>query len=225
MTTEGNHRASDIHKEMGELTRQKVARQLHDGLTQTVSALAMRINYARRIITTDPAAAGEELEKVESLTRAATKEIRHIIFLLRPENQENFELIAELESYAEKLGELFDLEIEMDIDEDLTGHLPKDVQNVIFGIVEELVDSARMLEEKDRLVLSLNLANSDLAQLKFQARVEGDPKGGSFQGLDLSNIQSYASLIDGSVIIGKDENLVQILFPVAVYEGAGDSPV
>lgn len=225
MTTEDNHRASDIHKEMGELTRQKVVRQLHDGLTQTVSALAMRINYARRIITTDPAAAGEELEKVEGLTRAATKEIRHIIFLLRPENQENFELIAELDSYTEKLGELFDLEIEMDIDEDLTSHLPKDVQNVIFGIVEELVDSARMLEGIDRLVLSLNLANSDLAQLKFQEWVEGERKGGSFQGLDLSNIQSYASLIDGSVIIGKDENLVQILFPVAVYEGAGDSAV
>ncbi len=73
-----------------------------------------------------------------------------------------------------------------------------------------------MLEEKDGLVLSLNLANSDLAQLKFQDGIEGERKGGSFQGLDLSNIQSYASLIDGSVIIGKDENLVQILFPVTL---------
>jgi signal transduction histidine kinase len=225
MTTEDNHRASEINKEMGELTRQKVVRQLHDGLAQTVSALAMRINYARRIITTDPAAAGDELEKVEGLTRAAAKEIRRIIFLLRPENQENFELCAELESYAEKLGELFDLEIEMDIDEELTSHLSKDVQNVIFGIVEELVDSAMMLEEKDRLVLSLNLANSDLDQIKFQDGNEGERKGGSFQGLVLSNIQSYASLIDGSVIIGKDESLVQILFPVTIYEGAGDSPV
>ena len=65
MITEDNHRTADLQKEIGELNRQKVVRQLHDGLTQTVSALAMRINYARRLIAVDPDAAGEELEKVE----------------------------------------------------------------------------------------------------------------------------------------------------------------
>ena len=92
MSTEDNNQVPDIPKEIDHLTRQKVVRQLHDGLTQTVSALAMRINFARRLMATDPEAASAELEKVEGLTRAATKEIRHIIFLLRPENREDSEL-------------------------------------------------------------------------------------------------------------------------------------
>ncbi len=224
MTIEENHQSPDIQDEIGELTRQKVVRQLHDGLTQTVSALAMRINYARRLMTADPKAAGEELEKVEDLTRAATKEIRHIIFLLRPEGQGDFEIISELESLAEKMGDLFELEIEMDFNEVLVNQLPKEIQNVIYRIVEELIDSARKHNEK-MLFLSLSLTQSDLAQIKLEEGIEGDVSVNSFQGMDLNNIQSYASLIGGSVILGKDGNLVQVLFPVMKKEAAGDAPV
>jgi signal transduction histidine kinase len=224
MTIEENHQSPDIQDEIGELTRQKVVRQLHDGLTQTVSALAMRINYARRLMTADPKAAGEELEKVEDLTRAATKEIRHIIFLLRPEGQEDFEIISELESLAEKMGDLFELEIEMDFNEVLVNQLPKEIQNVIYRIVEELIDSAREHNGK-MLFLSLSLTQSGLAQIKLEEGIEGDVRVNSFQGMDLNNIQSYASLIGGSVILGKDGNLVQVLFPVMKKEAAGDAPV
>jgi len=224
MTIEENHQSPDIQDEIGELTRQKVVRQLHDGLTQTVSALAMRINYARRLMTADPKAAGEELEKVEDLTRAATKEIRHIIFLLRPEGQGDFEIISELESLAEKMGDLFELVIEMDFNEVLVNQLPKEIQNVIYRIVEELIDSARKHNEK-MLFLNLSLTQSDLAQIKLEEGIEGDVSVNSFQGMDLNNIQSYASLIGGSVILGKDGNLVQVLFPVMKKEAAGDAPV
>lgn len=224
MPIEENHQTLNIQDEIGEITRQKVVRQLHDGLTQTVSALAMRINYARRLISDDPQAAGEELEKVENLTRAATKEIRHIIFLLRPDGQEDFELISDLDSLAEKMGELFDLEISMDFNEDFVNQLPEDVQNVIFRIVEEMIDSARLLNEQ-MLVISLSLAQSDLAQLNLEIGKESDVMVNVFQEMYLNNIQSYASLIGGSVILAKDDNLVQVLFPVMKNEGVGDALV
>lgn len=224
MPIEENHQTLNIQDEIGEIKRQIVIRQLHDGLTQTVSALAMRINYARRLISDDPQAAGEELEKVENLTRAATKEIRHIIFLLRPDGQEDFELISDLDSLAEKMGELFDLEISMDFNEDFVNQLPEDVQNVIFRIVEEMIDSARLLNEQ-MLVISLSLAQSDLAQLNLEIGKESDVMVNVFQEMYLNNIQSYASLIGGSVILAKDDNLVQVLFPVMKNEGVGDALV
>lgn len=224
MITEDNQRTPDFQKEIGELNRQKVVRQLHDGLTQTVSALAMRINYARRLIAADPDAAGEELEKVEDLARAATKEIRHIIYLMRPENQENTDLISELKSLASKMGELFDQDIEVEVEDDLAVQLPKDVQDVIYGIVEELLDAIRRLDKRNRLLLSLSLAENDLVQLNLNNRIEGDSERYSFSELDLNNIQSYADLIGGSVIVGKESNQVQVLFPVTMAKAAGDSP-
>ena len=141
MITEDNQGTPDFQNQIGELNRQKIVRQLHDGLTQTVSALAMRINYARRLMAADADAAGEELEKVEDLARAATKEIRHIIYLMRPENQENTGLISELKSLASKMRELFDQEIEVEVEDVLAEQLPQDFQDVIYGIVEELLVS------------------------------------------------------------------------------------
>jgi len=223
MITEDNQRTPEFQKEIGELHRQKIVRQLHNGLTQTVSALAMRINYARRLIAADPDAAGEELEKVEDLARAATKEIRHIIYLMRPENQETTDLFSELKSLASKMGELFDQDIEVEVQDAVADQLPQDVQDVVYGIVEELLESSRRLGEKNHLILSLSLAENDLAQLILKNRIEGDSARYTFSELDLNNIQSYADLIGGSVIVGKESNQVQVLFPVTMAKAAGDS--
>ena len=79
-----SHQERRVSEEIDELVRQKIVRQLHDGLSQTVSALAMRINFARRMMDQDPIAAQQELEKVEDLARDTTREIRNLIFTLRP---------------------------------------------------------------------------------------------------------------------------------------------
>lgn len=214
MSTEDNNQVPDIPKEIDHLTRQKVVRQLHDGLTQTVSALAMRINFARRLMATDPEAASAELEKVEGLTRAATKEIRHIIFLLRPENREDSDLILELESLAEKMHKLFEVEIKLDIDQDLVDQLPEDVQQVVYALIEEGIDSARKVRDAPELLVSLKQAESQLVELSIQDRAASGVSEPAFEGLELDNFQTYASLIDGSVIVDQDGNLLRVLFPL-----------
>lgn len=214
MANQPQKRTQSIHEEIGELTRQKVVRQLHDGLTQTVSALAMRINYARRMMPTDPEIAAEELEKVEDLTRAATKEIRHIIFLLRPEVQREQDLKSDLELLTKKLQDLFNLDIEMDISDNLVNRLSKDVQDVVYGLIEELIDNIRKHQVQAKVFLKLDIPKSDFAQLLFTDRTEGILVDNTFDLIDISLLQAYADLIDGSVIFDKESKLVQVLFPV-----------
>jgi signal transduction histidine kinase len=60
--------------------RKQLARDLHDGPTQSVAAIAMRVNFARRLIDRDVNKASDELYKIEDLARRATKEIRHMLF-------------------------------------------------------------------------------------------------------------------------------------------------
>ena len=64
--------------------RTKLARDLHDGPTQSIAAIAMQVNYARRFVDRYPKAAADELFKIEELARRTTKEIRHMLFTLRP---------------------------------------------------------------------------------------------------------------------------------------------
>lgn len=214
MVKQQQNRSQSIHEEIGELTRQKVVRQLHDGLTQTVSALAMRINYARRMMQTDPEIAAKELVKVEDLTRAATKEIRHIIFLLRPDSRGEQDLTTDLELLNERMGDLFNLEIEVDIRDGLVNRLSKEVQEVVYRLIEELLDNTRKQQTQIKVFLKLDMAKSDFAQLLFIDRTEEKVGDINLKEMDIGLLQAYAELIDGSVIIDKEAKLVQILFPM-----------
>jgi len=129
--------------EVQEEARKKLARDLHDGPTQSVSAIAMRINLARRMVERDQPAAMDELAKIEDLARRTTKEIRHMLFTLRPLVLESQGLIAALEAMAEKMKETFGQGVSIKIDGKVLDHLEMGKQGVIFYLVEEAVNNAR----------------------------------------------------------------------------------
>jgi signal transduction histidine kinase len=129
--------------EVQEEARKKLARDLHDGPTQSVAAMAMRVNLARRMVEKDPKAAVEELEKIEELARRTTKEIRHMLFTLRPLVLESQGLTAALQAMADKMKETFSQEVIIQVDENLTGQLEMGKTGVIFYIAEEAVNNAR----------------------------------------------------------------------------------
>ena len=129
--------------EIEEDARKKLARDLHDGPTQSVAAIAMRLNYTRALLQREPARVPEELEKIEDLARATTKEIRHMLFTLRPLVLETQGLKAALETLVQKLRDTEpDLTINLELD-DQVEKLDKDLQGMVFYIVEEAIGNAR----------------------------------------------------------------------------------
>jgi two-component system sensor histidine kinase DegS len=205
---------ASMQREIADLTRQKLVRELHDGLTQTVSALAMRINFARRMLASDLDEAEKELEKVEDLVRKTTREIKHMIFLLRPMEIESQGLSTALESLAEKMEELFNLEIELDIDGDLVELLPLDDHQVIYSIIEEAIDGARKRNSSAYMMVRLDKMDQQVIKLEIEdIGKSADRAESPFQGQVLDSIQKFAALIDGSVKVEKDGYLISILFP------------
>ncbi len=136
---EEKNRMVEVHEE----ARKKLARDLHDGPTQSVAAMAMRINLARRMTERNPQAAGEELVKIEELAHRTSKEIRHMLFTLRPLILESQGLGAALQAMAEKMRETFSQNVIVNIDAKLTDKLEMGKQGVIFYIIEEAVNNAR----------------------------------------------------------------------------------
>jgi signal transduction histidine kinase len=136
---EEKERMMEVHEE----ARKKLARDLHDGPTQSVAAMAMRINIARRMLEKDPHTAADELVKIEELAHRTSKEIRHMLFTLRPLILESQGLHAALQAMADKMRETFAQNVLIDIDETMAGQLELGKQGVIFFIVEEAVTNAR----------------------------------------------------------------------------------
>lgn len=205
---------SRVSREIERLTRQKVLRELHDGLTQTVSALAMRISFIRRLKISDPDAAEGELEKVEDLARETAREIRHMIFVLRPMEMESQGLTEALDAMSGKMDEFFNLEIELIIDGDLVEHLPLNDQQVIYSMVEEALDSARKRNGTKHMLVRLDRIGGQLIQLEIEDTSKPAVQAERpFQGQELGSIQKFAELISGSVSLENEGMLVRIRFP------------
>jgi signal transduction histidine kinase len=141
--------------EAQEEARKKLARDLHDGPTQSVAAIAMRVNLARRMLERDQGSAADELVKIEDLARRTTKEIRHMLFTLRPLVLESQGLIAALEQMAEKMKETFGQEVVIQVDEKLADDIEMGKKGIIFYLAEEAVNNARKHAESPRIYVRL----------------------------------------------------------------------
>ncbi|HSO13273.1 MAG TPA: GAF domain-containing sensor histidine kinase [Anaerolineales bacterium] len=154
--------------EVQEETRKKLARDLHDGPTQSVAAIAMRINLIRRMMAKNPKEAVDELQKIEDLAHRTTKEIRHMLFTLRPLILESQGLNAALQAMAEKMRETFAQNVVINVDETILENMEMGKQGVIFYIIEEAVNNARKHASAAHIWVRLRPFETDIALLEIE---------------------------------------------------------
>ena len=154
--------------EVQEETRKKLARDLHDGPTQSVAAIAMRINLARRMMKKNVKGTEEELEKIEELAHRTTKEVRHMLFTLRPLILESQGLTAALEAMAEKMRETFNQNVIINVDEKVLEDMEMGKQGVIFYIIEEATNNARKHANALHIWVRLRSFEKEIALLEIE---------------------------------------------------------
>lgn len=76
--------------------RRRLARELHDSVSQALYGISLGAHTARKALEQDPAQVAEPLDYVLSLAEAALAEMRALIFELRPESLETEGLVAAL---------------------------------------------------------------------------------------------------------------------------------
>lgn len=188
-----------------EEARKQLARELHDGPTQSISAIAMRANIAQKLMETDLPETFEELKRIENLARKTTEEIRHMLFTLRPLVLESDGLLAAVNTMAVKMKDFFQQNIESEIDKNILLHLDAAKQGVLFSIVEEAANNARKHAQASVIYITLDLLPEDagIAVLKIedngkgfdvQSVIESYDQRGS---LGMVNLQERAVLING----------------------------
>ncbi|NIS81036.1 MAG: GAF domain-containing protein [Anaerolineales bacterium] len=199
--------------EIQEEARKKLARDLHDGPTQTIAAIAMRVNFARRLMDRDPNGASDELFMVEDMARRTTKEIRHMLFTLRPLILESQGLVAGLQQLAEKVRETHEQKVIIEADSDVSECMEMAKQGVVFYIAEEAINNARKHAEAEHVWVRL-LQNDGM----FVLEVEDDGVGFNVGAVD-ANYEQRGSL--GIVNMRERAELVNGLLHIESTEGQG----
>jgi signal transduction histidine kinase len=199
--------------EVEEDARKKLARDLHDGPTQSIAAIAMRVNYIRRLIETKPQGADEELQKVEELARRTTKEIRHMLFTLRPLVLETQGLAAALKQFAEKMKETHDLALTLQFQQGADEMLESHRQGVLFYIVEEAVGNARKHAQAANIYVRLYCREK-----YFICEIQDDGVGFDVEAVN-SNYENRGSL--GMVNMRERVALVEGTLHIESVKGKG----
>jgi signal transduction histidine kinase len=205
-----------------EQARHKLARDLHDGPTQDVAAIAMRLNFARLLVERDPGRAKAELARLEDLAHRTVKEIRSMLFTLRPVILETEGLVAALNQHAGNLQENDGLPIEIDA-ERYVECLDTEAQGVVFAIIEEAVNNAKKHAQAMHIWVRLAVQGDVLiVQVADDGRgfdveaVEGDYA--SRGSLGMINLKERAGLVGGTINIDSTPGQgtrITLLVPIA----------
>ncbi len=125
-----------------EAVRHQVARNLHDGTVQFLSAISMSIDHLERLLELKPEAARSELEALRHLVRQATHEARLALFELRPVILETQGLVAALEAYVQQLEGSEEFAVHLDVEPSLP-KLSNSIASTVFAIIQEAVTNAK----------------------------------------------------------------------------------
>jgi signal transduction histidine kinase len=194
-----------------EIVRRELARNLHDGTVQMLSAISMSIDHLQRLLQVKPEAALDELDTLRKLVHQATREARVVLFELRPIILETQGLVPTLQSYVEQLSETEEFAVHF-----RAAVLPRQfdirIAGTIFSIVQEAVNNAKR-HAAARNVWILMRTTHDI--LTVQVRDDGRgfdvatiaksyERRGSF---GLLNMRERARLIDGFLNIQSNTEL------------------
>jgi signal transduction histidine kinase len=139
-TSQALRRERDRLIDTEESVRRELQVELHDGLAQSLAAMTMRASVAAKQLGRDPDKTAAELAVLESELRTTTRNVRTLLYELRPLVLESQGLVAAVEAYITKLQQPGNPHIRLEV-EGFTGRMDHRVEISVFGIVQEAVNN------------------------------------------------------------------------------------
>jgi PAS domain S-box-containing protein len=140
--------------------RTRLARELHDAVTQTLFSASVIAESIPRIWDTHPQEAQRGLEELQQLTRGALAEMRTLLLELRPSTLTEKPLGDLLRNLAEATTSRTRVPVELSVEGDDV--LPTQVQVALYRIAQEALNNVVKHAGATEVVVRLHAADSDV---------------------------------------------------------------
>lgn len=141
--------------------RARIARDIHDGIAQSLAFMRMRIDLWNEWIESDPQRLRAELTELKSTLREQIRELRRAIFALRPVQFDELGFVGGLRRYIVE----FAGQHNWDIHVDLTGTpsaISPEVEAVAFRVVQEALTNVAKHAAASRVEVIIGQADEGL---------------------------------------------------------------
>lgn len=150
--------------------RRRIARELHDGIGQTLTGVAMQ---AERTATAPPDELRAAMQEIPDAIRSSIDDVRRISRELRPEALDDLGLANALLILCRRMGRHTGVRVEPDLDlANGLPHLPPETELVLYRVAQEGLTNAVRHAQATTITLSLRVAAGRIA-----LRVRDDGRG------------------------------------------------
>ncbi|MCB0094316.1 MAG: GAF domain-containing sensor histidine kinase [Caldilineaceae bacterium] len=210
--------------------RHRIARDLHDNTAQMLSLIIMNLDLVRQMLSRQQMEkVFDEIDRLEEYGRQANREVRTLLFELRPITLESRGLISAIESYHRQLTRSTQLKINVGVN-----HIPDDIPpkaaNAIFSIIQEAVNNVRKHAAATEIWLSIHVDNG-----QFSLAIEDDGSGFDYDAVlekydelgsfGMLNMNERTTLLGGKLEVlsprpdGENGTRISVIVPlVNLYE-------
>jgi signal transduction histidine kinase len=181
--------------------RNRLARELHDSVTQRLFALRLTSEAAAGLLERDPAAAREQLEQLHHLTGEAIEELRAVILALRPATIESEGLAATLAKHVDLLRRAHGREIGLEVAGE--PELPAATATDVLRIGQEALQNALRHSGADRVAVRLEVGDGHvvLSVVDEGEGFDADAPAVRSRRLGLTSMEERARALGGTLEI------------------------
>jgi signal transduction histidine kinase len=184
--------------------RIRLARDMHDTLAHSLSAVVVQLEAVDTLQERDPVTAREQLAKVRQQARSGLNEARRAIQNLRSAPVEELGLAGAVEQLAERFGQRNGIQTDWDVEGEPVPLLPVQA-NALYRIAEEALVNVERHAEATRVTVRLRYADG------VTLTVQDDGLGFDLTTVDpdrygLMGIRERAALVDARVNVDSAPN-------------------
>lgn len=187
-----------------EKERKRIARELHDGIGQALSAIKFRVENSLRELRASPNHSElKSLEAVIPLTQKTIEEVRRIVQDLRPAILDDLGILATITWFCREFQKVYaSIAIKRDIDI-REKDIPSPLKTVIYRILQEALNNVAKHSRADRVQLGLKKKKN-----RIELKVHDNGHGFDFsktislkasrRGFGLASMRERAELSGGT---------------------------
>jgi signal transduction histidine kinase len=157
--------------------RNRLARELHDSVTQTIFSITLTAESARILLDRDPAKVAAQLDRLQELAKDALAEARSLIYHLRPQTVAEEGLIPALRRQIDERQDRDGLTVALHLEgvEEAETRLPSETEEGLFRIAQEALNNVAKHAQTDQAEVTLRLTDESVSLLIEDHGVGFDP--------------------------------------------------
>ncbi len=152
-----SERAINVQEE----ERKRIARELHDETGQALSMLIIGLERVENQTTERPEELKQQLTKVRILATQTLKDLRNVIYGLRPSMLDDLGLIPAIRWYARTCLEKMGAEIIVNVSDE-TDNIAPQLKTALYRIVQEAINNIERHAEATTVTINLTQEDGEL---------------------------------------------------------------